>query len=111
MLDDIDNMEVPPKVFAKMMGTSMTKLFRGDYPVERAQKVEEDLKQIRVLTNQEPYDWLTQELPVDIASVTPLDVWRYGPDIESLIDDPVQELDRVCKHWRLLYRKKGAPLR
>lgn len=107
---DIENLEVTPPVFAKLVGVSTSKLLRGDADEDRVRKAQFDLQQIRALTSEDPQEWLTRPLSVDHAVVTPLDIWRYSPDISTLLDDPVSELDRTCPQWRLLYHKKGAPL-
>lgn len=107
---DIYDLEVSPKVFAKLLGASVTKLAQGKVPEEKVRALELQLRELRSETRLDVEDWLLSRLPVEDADVRPIDVWRYGADPEALMETPVEELDRVCPSWRLLYyNQKGVP--
>lgn len=105
MTYDVDDLQVSPKIFAKLAGTSVTKLLSGKSPVERVESTQSLLQEISALTGMDSEVWLTSSL-VEGYSVTPLDVWKFNPKVEALSDAPEQELDRVCPLWRMMYKER-----
>lgn len=89
-----EDFPLPVKVIAKMTGLSMTKVRRNpEHPAVVG--VLDACRRWEEVGDGTLLEWVDAPLPISGHSLTPAQVWRYGPDLDALLSDPQAEVARV----------------